>query len=809
MTQTLRLEVTGMTCGGCVRRAETALSGVDGVSAARVNLATRRAEVDMAGTGSIKTLAQALEKAGYPAAIEDMRLQVDGATCGSCAARIEGALTQVSGVEQAAFNLATGQARVQFFAGAVTADMLIAAVKRAGYTATAQLSGDQAATREAEEVAGLQRDTLLAACLTLPVVVLAMGGHVVPAFHHWVANSIGITTSWVVQFILTTVVLAWPGQRFFRLGLPALLHRAPDMNALVVMGASAAWAFSTLATFAGGWLPQGTRDVYFEAAAVIVTLILMGRWMEARARGRAGAAIRRLAGLQVREARVKKGEEWQEVSISSLVPGDWVEVKPGARVPVDGMIIEGHSDIDESMVTGEPIPVSKMAQDQVVGGTVNGAGPLVVQVTATGGNTVLSQIMEAVAEAQGAKLPVQALVDRVTAVFVPIVMVIALITFVFWLVFGTSPAFGLALVAAVSVLVVACPCAMGLATPMSIMVGTGRASELGVLFRRGDALQRLQAVDIIAFDKTGTLTEGKPALTGLAVTGGFAKDEVLQWIAALEAKSEHPVARAILAEAEARKLPVPEATAMRVHVGEGLSGDVGGHHVRIGSKRFIGLVPSGLRGKVDAWSAAGKTVLMVSVDDDVVAGVAISDRIRPEAEILIKTLHDYGISTAMITGDSQQAAEFVARELGIDHVTAEVLPTDKADAVNALKQDGKTLAFVGDGINDAPALAAADVGIALASGTDVAMEAADVVLMSQNLVSVATAQRISMKTMRNIKQNLFWAFAYNVALIPVAAGGLAIFGGPMMSPMLASGAMAMSSVLVVVNALRLRGVRAI
>ncbi len=805
---TLRLEVTGLNCGGCVRRAETALNGVDGVTAARVNLATKRAEVEVQPGVGPDDLRQALEKAGYPAAQEDIRLTVEGATCGSCVARIEAALKSVPGVLDATFNLATGQARVQAYSAAVTPQALTAAVKQAGYTATAEQSGDQAAAREAAEIARLKRDTLIAAALTVPVVILAMTGHVIPAFHHWIMNSIGMTMSWAAQFILTTAVLAWPGQRFYRLGVPALMHRAPDMNALVVVGASAAWAYSCVALFAGGLLPEGTRDVYFEAAAVIVTLILAGRWMEARARGRAGAAIRRLAGLQVRDARVRRDGAWQEVSIAALETDDLVEVKPGARVPVDGIVTEGRSDIDEGMITGEPIPVSKTVDDQVVGGTVNGSGPLVVQVTATGGNTVLAQIMEAVAEAQGAKLPVQALVDRVTAVFVPVVMVIALITFAFWFDLGPKPSLGLALVAAVSVLVVACPCAMGLATPTSIMVGTGRASELGVLFRRGDALQRLQHIDIIAFDKTGTLTEGKPALTDLAVIEGLDENETLGLIAALEAKSEHPVARAILAEAEARGLTIADAQEMSVHVGEGVSGTVSKAAVSVGSARFIHYVPNGLHGKVDFWESAGKTVLLATVDGETVAAMAISDRIRPEAPRVIAALKERGIVPAMITGDSHKAAAYVARELGIDRITAEVLPTDKAEAVKALKRNGKALAFVGDGINDAPALAASDVGIALASGTDVAMEAADVVLMSHDLGAVVTAHRISRETMKNIKQNLFWAFAYNVALIPVAAGLLASMGGPMLSPMLASGAMAMSSVLVVGNALRLRGLSA-
>lgn len=802
MTETLRLDVTGLNCGGCVRRAEAALGAVPGVSAARVNLATKRAEVDHNGL-SPQVLADALAKAGYPAATEDIALSVTGAHCGSCTARIEAALHAVPGVEGATFNLASGRAQVRAFSGAVSPSDLISALAGAGYQAVPLESTDSRAAREAAEMDALRRDVLLAAALTLPVVVLAMGGHIWPPFHHWIAQTIGISTSWMVQFILTTLVLFGPGWRFFKTGIPALMHRAPDMNALVVLGASAAWAFSTVATFVPAVLPEGAADVYFEAAAVIVTLILLGRWLEARARGRAGAAIRKLAGLQVRTARVRRDGDWQEMPVDALVLGDEIDLPPGARVPTDGEIIEGRSELDESAVTGEPLPVGKSIGAAVIGGTVNGAGPLVIRATATGQDTMLAQIMRAVEEAQGAKLPIQSLVDRVTAVFVPVVLVLAGLTLLAWLAFGAG--IGAAVVAAVSVLVVACPCAMGLAVPTSIMVGTGRASELGVLFRRGDALQALRDVTVVAFDKTGTLTLGAPALTGMAVLPGQDKAELLALFAALEARSEHAIARAIVAEAQAQGLSLGAAEEVQAHVGEGVSGTVSGSAIRVGAARFFDSIPSALSGDVDAWEAEGRSVLFGAVDGTVVAALAISDTARPEAAQVVADLKQNGVRVAMITGDTAAAAGAVARALGIDDVRASVMPVDKAAAVQELAQGGK-IAFVGDGINDAPALAAADVGIAMGGGTDVAMEAADVVLVRPDLSGVATARRLSQRTMSNIKQNLFWAFAYNVALIPVAAGLLAVFGGPSLSPMLASGAMAASSVLVVSNALRLRRV---
>ncbi|MFD1194194.1 heavy metal translocating P-type ATPase [Seohaeicola saemankumensis] len=810
MEQTLRLDVTGLSCAGCVRRAEAALSGVEGVQEARVNLATRTAEVSHDGTVTPSGAAAALAKAGYPAAEEDLRLAVDGATCGSCVARIEAALQGVPGVVSATFNLADGQARLRVLSGAVDLSALIAAVKRAGYTASPVTDDrpDAAAARDAADIARLRRDTAVAAALTLPVMVLAMGGHVWPPFHHWVHGTIGTGASWVIQFLLTTLVLFGPGLRFFRLGLPALLHRAPDMNALVALGTSAAWGFSTVATFAPGILPPGTAEVYFEAAAVIVTLILMGRWLEARARGQAGQAIRKLAGLQVREARVRRDGVMRTVALAELVTGDEIELRPGARVPTDGTVIEGRSDLDESMVTGEPLPVMRTVGDRVIGGTVNGAGALMIRATATGKDTVLSQIMAAVADAQGAKLPIQSLVDRVTAVFVPVVIAVALLTLGLWLAFGPTPALGLAIVAAVSVLVVACPCAMGLAVPVSIMVGTGRASELGVLFRRGDALQALQGVQIMAFDKTGTLTIGKPVVSGISVLEGAQEDATLAAIAALEATSDHPIARAVVAEAEARGLQLPQVSGSKASPGLGVEGQVAGAHLKVGAARFFDAVPAALSRTVATWEAEGRSVLFAAMDNRIVAALAVSDQVKPEARAVIDALTAAGVRSAMVTGDSAAAAQAVAAELGIATVIAGVMPTAKADALAELARQGR-VGFVGDGINDAPALAAADVGIAMGSGTDVAIEAADIVLMSGDLRGVATAHRISLATMSNIRQNLVWAFGYNVALIPVAAGLLAIFGGPMLSPMLASGAMAASSVLVITNALRLRRLRAV
>ena len=635
-----------------------------------------------------------------------------------------------------------------------------------------------------------------------------MGGHAVPALHDAIAATIGMQASWMIQFVLATLVLAGPGRIFFAKGLPALMRRAPDMNALVAMGAGAAWAYSTVATFRPGWLPAGTVAVYFEAAAVIVTLILLGRWLEARAKGRTGAAIKRLVGLRPDTARVERGGAIREVPVDEIVRGDRVHLRPGDRIPVDGEVLDGDSFVDESMVTGEPVAVEKTVGTALVAGTVNGNGALVMQATAVGADTMLARIIEMVEEAQGTRLPVQDLVNRITAWFVPAVMGVALVTVALWLAVGPAPALPFALVSGVSVLIIACPCAMGLATPMSIMVGTGRAADLGVLFRRGDALQSLQSVDVVAFDKTGTLTMGAPQVTDVA-SEGDARD-FLATVAAVESASDHPLAGAIVAAAEARGLNLPRASDVQAVPGQGLTGTVDGRSVAIGNARMLeqaGVDAGGLTEQAEALARQGRTVVMVAIDGAPAGVLGLADTLKPTAGATVAALHARGVQTALISGDSEPAARAIAAELGINHVVAGVLPDGKVDAVRDLQQGGRKLAFVGDGINDAPALAAADIGIAMGSGTDVAVESADVVLVSGNPGGVAEAVEISRRTLRNIWQNLGWAFGYNVALIPVAAGLLYVFDGPLLSPQLAAGAMALSSVLVVTNALRLRRVK--
>ena len=807
-TQTLRVD--GMTCAACTARVERMLSREPGVTEVRANLMTNSVSVD--GQADPKALAQRLSIAGFTAPTETTQLAISGMTCASCVGRVERVLAKVPGVQEATVNLASESATVRHFAVSGLPERLAAAVKTAGYeahTANETSRDDLAAQREAEHIK-LWHAVLLAAALTLPVFILEMGGHAVPAFHHWLHGTFGQFPVWVLQFLLTTVVLFGPGLRFFKAGVPALLHGAPDMNSLVVMGSTAAWGYSTVATFAPGLLPEGSQVVYFEAAAVIVTLILLGRWLEARAKGRTGAAIARLVGMQAKSARVDRAGLIAEVPISEIVVGDLLHLKPGERVAVDGTVETGQSWLDESMISGEPIPVEKASGDDLTGGTVNGASAMTYRATRVGADTVLAQIIRMVEQAQGAKLPIQALVDRVTRVFVPIVMSVAALTFAVWLIWGPDPQLSHALVAAVAVLIIACPCAMGLATPTSIMVGTGRAAEMGVLFRRGDALQALQGVQVVGFDKTGTLTEGRPELIAVHPATGVDADHALATAAAAEALSEHPIATAILRAAEDKHLPLAPVEGVSAIAGFGLQATVGGQAVLIGARRLMdrdGIALGNLPTLAAEHAAKGQTPLYVAIDGKAAALLVVADRVKSTTPAAIKALHDLGIEVAMITGDARATAQAIAADLGIDHIEAEVLPDGKVAAIERLREGGRKVAFVGDGINDAPALAAADVGLAIGTGTDVAIEAAELVLMTGDLRGVVNAIHLSRRVLTNIRQNLFWAFAYNAALIPVAAGVLYPAFGIALSPVLGAGAMALSSIFVLTNALRLKSVR--
>jgi Cu+-exporting ATPase len=773
-------------------------------------------------------------------------ISIQGMTCASCVLRVEKALKAVPGVSAATVNLATERAHIDWATELSDPKdvslKVLAAVHKAGYEASVLEQHAAPSSAEADaralETNALLRALWVSLALTLPIFLVEMGGHLIPSVHHFVHETIGMQRSWIAQSILTTLVLVGPGRVFFTKGLPALWHLAPEMNSLVALGAGSAWAYSMVATYLPQALPDGTRFVYFEAAAVIVTLILLGRTLEARAKGRTGAAIKHLIGLQPHQARVLINGQPTDIDIKTVKPGDLILVRPGEKIATDGVITEGQPYIDEAMISGEPIPVTKHIGDRVTGGTLNTTNSFTFKATHTGGDTVLARIIRMVEAAQGTKLPIQVLVDRVTAWFVPAIILCSLLTFVIWYWLGPAPSLSHALINAVAVMIIACPCAMGLATPTSIMVGTGRAAELGVLFRQGDALQRLRDVQVVAFDKTGTLTMGKPVLTDFVVLEPtYDRALLLSWAAAMQTHSEHPIAHAIVQAARADNLPIAAAHNFKAISGAGVRATVNGHAVSSGAQAFMqteGVDTSAAVHYSEQWGEQGKTPICLAVDGKLAALMAVADPVKPSAHGAIATLKQLGLRTVMITGDNQYTALAVAQQLGIDEVHAQVLPEGKVAVLQALQRSsalgGSTetshsptadtleaksnntgptyvkivLAFVGDGINDAPALTTADVGIAIGTGTDVAIESASVVLMSDDLAGVATAIGLSRATLTNIRQNLFWAFAYNAALVPVAAGALYPSFGILLSPMFAAGAMAFSSVFVVANALRLK-----
>ena len=740
-------------------------------------------------------------------------MSVSNMSCASCAGRVDKALWQLPGVLAVDVNLATETAQVTYTPDLASRADFIAASTAAGYAAQehSEDSHGQVQARKQQLAEAYGRRSRLAVFLAAPVIILGMGGHILPGFERLIADVIGQKANWIIQCIFATAVLFGPGLDFYRRGFPALWRGAPDMNSLVALGTGAAYAFSLIATFLPQILPEGVSGVYYEPASLIVVLILFGRDLENRAKGRTGKAIQSLLGLRVKTAQVRRAGEFVECPIEEIVVGDVLSLRPGERVAVDGVVHEGSSYIDESMITGEPRPVEKSTGAALTAGTVNGMGHVIYEARRVGHDTTLSQIIQLVEQAQGAKLPIKALVDRLTLWFVPMVLTLAFVTVTVWMIWGPAPALPYALVAGVCVLIIACPCAMGLATPTSIMVGTGRAAEMGVLFRKGDALQLLADVDVIAFDKTGTLTRGQPVLTDLDVADGLGRRAALQVMASVEQGSDHPIARAIVMAAAEEGLDLLPIQDGQTYAGLGLSAHVAGEEVILGTERFMrerGIDVKGYHGSAEALASQGKSVIFAARAGQVIALAGVSDALKPSTQGAIAQLKAAGITVVMLTGDRRDAALQIAADLGIDQVHAELLPADKSRVLAELKTKARQLAFVGDGINDAPALAAADIGIALGTGTDVAVESADIVLMSGDLLGVVNAIEMSRLTLRNIKQNLFWAFGYNVALIPVAAGALYPAFGMLLSPILAAAAMALSSIFVLANALRLRYVRA-
>ena len=813
-TKTVELGVQGMTCASCVGRVERGLTRMEGVETAVVNLATERATVTYdPATTSPQRLLDKVRDVGYEPVISTLELGIQGMTCANCVGRVERALKRVDGVLDASVNLATERATVTYLPSAASPGQLKAAVRDSGYevldTQTGQDRSDAEREAKEKEVEALWRSVRFSAVFAAPLLLLAMLPMLWMPAEMWLTERLGSGMNWIMLALAIPVQFG-PGRRFYRQGWAALRHRSPDMNTLVMIGTSAAFFYSLVVTLAPGIFPAGTAHVYYEASAVVITLILLGKYFEALAKGRSSEAMKKLLNLQPKTARVLRNGTELELPSDEVLVGDLISVRPGEKIPVDGEVTGGSSYVDESMITGEPVPVGKQAGAAVVGGTINQTGAFQFRATKIGADTALAQIIKLVESAQGSKPPIQGLADRVVSVFVPVVLGIAALTFLAWIVFGGPQALSYALVNTVAVLIIACPCAMGLATPVSVMVGTGKAAELGVLFRNGAALEGLQGVQVVALDKTGTLTEGKPSLTDLVLSPGFERAEVLSLIASAEEQSEHPIARAIVEAAKQDGLALTPAQYFEAVPGFGLAATIQGRLINVGADRYmehLGLDVSVFGAQAAQMGDEGKSPLYAAIDGQLAAVLAVADPIKAGSAQAVKALHAQGLQVAMITGDNARTANAIARQLGIDMVLAEVLPSGKSDAVAALQAKGQKVAFVGDGINDAPALALADVGLAIGTGTDVAVESADVILMSGDLRGVPNAIALSRTTLKNIRLNLFWAFAYNVLLIPVAAGMLSPALGWRLSPVLAAAAMGLSSVFVLSNALRLRGFR--
>lgn len=807
--------VQGMSCASCVAKVEKHLSQLDHVQNVQVNLTTQKVLVDSDQPLDVNMLMQYVAQLGYqPLLPERIELNLTGLSCAGCVRKADKVLREIDGVANVFIHPTTHKARIDTLQH-IDAHILIEKIESIGYHATLaqkniQQNQEIIHQQQEQEIQQLKREFIIASILTLPIFIVEMGGHLIPSFHHAISHLIAQQHLWYIEFILSSLVLCFAGRRFYQIGIPALLRLAPDMNSLVAMGTLSAYLYSVIATFAPQLLPQNLTYVYFEATAVIITLILLGRYIEAKAKGKVSYAIEKMMDLQAKTARVYQQNQWIEIDVADITTGDIVEVRHGERIAVDGIVQTGQSYVDESMMTGESMPVEKKIGDSVIGGTINQNGILSIRATTVGQDSVLANMMAMVENAQSAKLPIQNLVDKVTLYFVPSVIVLAIITFIVWLIYAPQLGLNFALVNAVAVLIVACPCAMGLATPVSIMLGLTRSAEQGILFRKGDALQHLKHCQVIAFDKTGTLTTGKPTLTDFQLLSTIDEHQLLQWIASVEAKSQHPIAQAIVDVAQEFNLPILEVENFQSVTGYGLTAQVQEQSIFIGASRYmqqLGLDIQPYQGNIDVLAQQGKTPIWVAINQQLMAILAVSDPIKESGLVAIQQLKQQGFKVAMITGDHHHTADKIAQQLQIDTVIADVLPDGKVQAIQQLQQQYQSVAFVGDGVNDAPALAQADVGIAIGTGTDIAIETADVVLMSGQLNAVNHAIQLSQATIRNIQQNLFWAFIYNILLIPIAMGILYPIWGILLSPMLAAGAMALSSVFVLMNALRLKQIR--
>jgi Cu+-exporting ATPase len=806
------LPVTGMSCASCVAKIEKGLSKMEGVADAKVNFATEKAAItfdpDQVQVGDV---IQTVKDLGYGARVERVTLPVRGMSCASCVEKVQKALGSVPGVTRAAVNFATEKATVEYIPGEATIKDMARAVKAVGYEILEVEEGDileqEQAAREAE-LRGLRRKFIVGLGLVIPIFLLSHL-HMIGLAH---LLAVSAQTIFLIQFILQTPVQFWVGWQFYRGAWVAARRKTSDMNTLIAVGTSAAYLYSVVATFFPHvFVATGlAAKVYFETAGAIIVLILLGRLLEARAKGQTSEAIKKLIGLQAKTAIVVRADQELEIPVEEVQIGDVIIVRPGERIPVDGTIVEGHSAVDESMVTGESIPVEKGTGDEVIGATINKTGSFRFKATKVGKETMLAQIIHMVEEAQGSKPPIARMADVIASYFVPAVIGAAVLTFIIWFFFGPAPALTYAVLNFVAVMIIACPCALGLATPTSIMVGTGKGAENGVLIRGGEALETAHKLDAVVLDKTGTITRGEPSVTDIVEANGFKAKEILRLAASAERGSEHPLGEAILQRAKADGLSLEDPTNFSAIPGHGIEAAIRGRKVLMGNMKLMQerTVPlDGMEGEAGKLSGEGKTPMFVAVDGKPAGIIAVADTLKEDSKTAIDALHQLGLEVIMLTGDNKRTAHAVAKQIGIDRVLAEVMPEVKANEVKRLQAEGKRVGMVGDGINDAPALAQADVGIAIGTGTDVAMESADITLISGDLKGVVTAIALSKATIRNIRQNLFWAFAYNTILIPVAAGVLFPFFGILLNPIFAAAAMGLSSITVVSNALRLRRFR--
>ena len=824
MTMSQEYAIQGLSCASCAHAVEVALQAVTGVKSAQVNLATEKVSLETEGSVSPLDLQAAVQAAGYDLVLPQVtqNFALTGMSCASCAANIESAVGSLPEVSAASVNLATEVLSVTYQPGAINEEIICQTVAEAGYQAQVladqagasqaqiQQEADQAAQAKASHQAALWRRFWLSAIFALPLLCLAMSEMVGLTLPTWLSHRGGGQLFVSLQLALTLPIL-WLGRSFFLNGFKHLVKGHPNMDSLVALGTSAAVAYSLYSSIQV-WLGNhhAAMSLYYESAGVILTLVTLGKYFEARSKGQTSAAIQALIKLAPQEAQVLR--EGQEVTLplDQVQVGDLVRVRPGQKIPVDGRVVEGQSWVDESMLTGESLPVAKKVGDQVVGASLNQQGSLIVETNKVGQDTTLAQIIHLVQAAQGSKAPIAQLADRVSAVFVPVVMTLALVAGLAWyLIGGQSWAFALTI--SIAVLVIACPCALGLATPTAIMVGTGKGAEQGILIKSGTALEMAHQVNAVVLDKTGTLTQGQPQVTDVLPLTGWTPDQLLALAAAAEVNSEHPLGQAIVAGARERELALPEVTDFQSLTGSGIQVRLDQATYYLGNRRLMqdqGLDLGQAEDQAAALAAGGKTPIYVANEHELLGLIAVADPLKETSPEAVRRLKAMGLQVIMLTGDNAKTAQALAAEAGIDQVISDVLPADKAQVVADLQAKGLKVAMVGDGINDAPALAQADVGLAIGRGTDVAIESADMVLMGSDLTSVATAIKLSQATIRNIKENLFWAFAYNVLGIPVAMGVLHLFGGPLLNPMLAGAAMSFSSVSVIVNALRLRRFKA-